>query len=156
MRGICVFVLTISLICGACVKKDRYDFYNEASSALDVYVGNSRELAKESMFRFISNAETHINKIDNPEKIKYSLALGMSWLRLASIYRNEGDEHEYKYAMRRSVRYFDDVGNIAEDPRYKADKEQALLNLLSQSETVGGPKWKANSTHQQVNPTRQP
>jgi len=142
------FILIVACLSG-CVA--RYSMFKEYADCETVYLNGTEAEARNALIAFLSNAEKNMetmlkdpDSVPPNERMNYSLVLGDSWLRLATIYRFEHDSGNYDRAMARAIHYYDNVKvpDMASNPRYTTNKEASLLDSLEQLEAVNRPKWR--------------
>lgn len=114
----------------------------EFKSATNTYHTGTVAEAENALRQFVTRTEANIETAKTDREGDYKKLLDMSWLRLASIYRAEGNAEKYRGAMAKAISYFDQDSANASDPKYQKDKEGNLLEFLSQLEAADMPTWK--------------
>ena len=138
----------------------KYSMFKEYAACEKTYFDGSELAAKASLVAFLDGVTKNKGAVpDNPEsvpakeRLNYPNVLGLSWWRLARIYRLEHDDKNYSTAMTEAINYFDNVKipDFSADSKYKKNKEACLLEYLEQVEAASPPKWRNNFDPQKQN-----
>lgn len=125
-----------------CSRQQNYDFEAAFRTANASYFGSSRTEAEHALTTFLAVAEKKESAARHEHSLDYDRVLGMSSLKLWSVYDAAGDSAHAETALNDAVRYFDKIPQFSSDPRYQSDKRKSLIEFLNQSETYQKPKWK--------------
>lgn len=133
--------------------QQHYKFEAAFRLANDTYFGSSCSDAENALTAFLASAEENETLARSEHSLDYDRVLGMSWLKLWSVYNAAGDSRRATLALDHAISYFDKISQFATDPRYTSDKRKGLIDFLNQSETYQKPKWKQSEPHK---PTSEP
>jgi len=114
----------------------------EFKAATDAYHIGTVAQAESALRQFVTRTEANIDAARADREGDYKKLLDMSWLRLASIYRAQGQSEKYREAMAKAVSYFDQDPANASDQKYQRNKEGSLIEFLNQLEAANMPAWK--------------
>jgi hypothetical protein len=109
----------------------------------EIYRSGSETEVREALVNFVKNAEAHLESMQSEKRLDYAHVMGLSYLRLAGIYRVEHQQKLYADAISHSIQYFKEDPHIAADEQFKKDAEGFLLKwFLDAPEKLNPPKWR--------------
>jgi len=140
-------IATVVLVISGCEgHSSKFALAPEFERATETYYGNEQSKAEMALVGFIEKVQSNIGRAKEDQGGDYRVLVGMTWLRLASIYRINGEEANFNQAMRSAITYFDQSPKFSADPKYQADKNGSLSDLLEKVEIANMPVWKKNSS----------
>jgi len=129
---------------GVIVEKP-YAIYDEARASLATYTQGTQAQAKAALLDLTTRLRANgPGATRSPSD--YPTVLAGAYLRLAGIYRFEGDARHAAEAMAQAIRFSRQLAEVADDPAFQSDPSGFLLaNLLAPMEAAQPPAWRARS-----------
>ena len=128
---------------GSAIAEMPYSIYGEARVALATYASGSELEAKAALVDLTTRL-----RANGPGAARspadYPTVLAGAYLRLAGIYRFEGDAQREAEAIANATRFSDELAGVRDDPAYRRDKPGFLFaNILAPMDAASPPVWKS-------------